>query len=145
RLRAHTGAARPALEGGAPKACEAGAYGNGSAAPVRGAAARRAPHALGFPARARWRVEELGDSERAEPGGRRAEDGRPDRGPPARLRGVRGRDSAGRVWRGNRRRLGPRLLAADRRSAAWPRFGQARLHAVRREAARALPSRADEA
>src|SRR4029434_278643 len=73
-----------------------GAYGNGSAAPVRGAAARRAPHALGFPARARWRVEGLGDSERAEPGGRRAEDGRPDRGPPARLRGGRGRDAGAR-------------------------------------------------
>ena len=101
RLRAHAGAARRRAKPARRKRAKS-ARAEVAAAPVRGAAARRAPHALGFPARARRRAEELGDSEGAEPRRGRAADGRADRGPPARIRGVRGRDPEGRVRRRNR-------------------------------------------
>ena len=63
-------------------------------------------------------------------------DGDPCRGPPARLRELRGHDPAAPVRRRHGDRLGPRHLGARGRSARRHGQGQARLSPARREAGR---------
>ena len=93
-----------------------GARGRGRAA-LRDPAPRRAAAALRPPARAGRRARELGGAERAAVPRRRAPPRRARRGPPARLRDVRGRDPGGPVRRGHGRDLGPRhVRARSRRS-----------------------------
>ena len=112
---------------------------------VRRPAARRAPHSLRFSARVRRRAEVLGRAEGAvaEPG--RQALGGPRRGPPRRLRQLRGRDPARQLRRGRRHRLGPRPVGRAERHRRRVRQGQAAVRAARPQAARQVDARQNEA
>ena len=84
------------------------------AADLRRPAPRRAPAPLRLPPRARRRARELGGPEGRSARARPARARRPRRGPPARLRDLRGRDPEGPVRRRHGRDLGPRHVRAGR-------------------------------
>ncbi len=88
---------------------------------VRRAQARRSTAALRPAARARRRAQELGGAQGTEPRPRRQAPRRARRGPPARVRRLRGRHPQGPVRRRHRHGLGPRPLVprrGDRRRPA---------------------------
>ena len=105
--------------------------------------ARRDPPALRLPPRARRHAEELGGAEGAEPRPGRQADGGACRGPPDRLRPLRGNDPEGAVRRGRGDRLGQRHLGAGRRPARRLPRRQAQVPPRRQEAARRLDAGAD--
>ena len=76
--------------------------------------ARRPPAALRLPPRDRRRARELGGDQGPEPRARREAPRGPRRGPPARLRRLRGHDRQGRLRRRRGHRLGPRPLGSPR-------------------------------
>ena len=100
------------------KTAEPAARPPGAAQQLRRAEARRAPPALRLPPRARRRAEELGGHQGPEPRSRREAAGRPCRGPPARLRRLRGHDPEGPVRRRHGHALGPRHAGSRRATRA---------------------------
>ena len=113
--------------------------------PLRHPAARRAPHALRFSARARWRVALVGRAEGPELVAEAPPACRAHGGSPARLRRLRGHHREGRVRGWRRLGLGSRHVAARGRRGGGDADRQAHVHARRREAARSLASRAHQA
>ena len=104
-------------------------------ADLRRAAPRCAPAPLRLPPRARRRPRELGGAEGDPARARAAPSRRPRRGPPARLRRLRGRDPGGSVRGRNGRDLGPGHVRAAR--------GEARRRADRPPPRRAAPGHLD--
>ncbi len=113
--------------------------------PVRHPQARRHPPALRPQAAVRRRPEELGGHPWPEPRSRRPAPGRPRRGPPPRLRRLRGHHPARRVRCRRRHHLGPRPLGAAGREPGRklpPRHAE--VPPRRREAPRRLDAGAAE-
>ena len=103
------------------------------AAPVRRPAPPRAPAALRPAVRDGRRAGQLGGAARPDAGPEGSADGGARRGPPAGVRGLRGRDPVGRVRRRRRDRLGPRHVGAvqGRRPGGRGRGGRAARRAAR--------------
>ena len=100
--------------------------------------ARRPSPPLGLPPGARGCALELGGAEGPVHGHARQAPRRPRRGPPARLRRVRGRDPGRQLRRRHRRAVGSRNLGATRRPSRRPPGRRDEVHPRRRPAARRL-------
>ena len=111
-----------------------GPQAQGQGRQLRRPEARRVAAALGLPARARRRPQELGGAQRPEPRPRREPPRHADRGPSARLRRLRRHHPQGRIWRRHGDAVGPGPL--DPRPAQGSeqdhRGGPPPLHARRR-------------
>ncbi len=113
--------------------------------PLRHPEARRHPAALRPAAGTRRRVQVLGGDPRPVARPARQAPGRRGRGPPARLRRLRGHHPQGPIWRRHRAALGPRLLgAAGHDGGAGPGLGRPEVHPGGRAPARQLGAGADQ-
>ncbi len=108
---------------------------------LRRAAPRRAAAPLRLPARARRRARELGRSEGRPARAGRAAPGRPRRGPPARVRDLRGRDPGGTVRRRHGRDLGSGHVRARRGEAGRRPHRPPRRRAARGASGRSFPAK----
>ena len=107
-------------------------------AELRRAEARGARAALRLPARARRRAAVVGGAEGAVARHPRQAARGARRGPPARVRRLRGHHPGRRVRRRHRDRVGPRHVGAGGRPACGAREGRPEVRPARREAPRAL-------
>ena len=107
---------------------------------LRGPEARRPPSALRRAPGDGRRAQELGGAQGPLAQGRGEAAGRARRGPPRRVRGLRGHHPRGQLRRRRRHRVGPRLVSAGEggRAGRAAAGGPARRRPVRHQAARPL-------
>src|SRR6184192_3797230 len=125
----------------------AGAFGLGrrcARAAVHRSPACRHPPPFRPAARDGRSIEIVGRAQRAVARPRRKAPRRPCRGPPHRVRRLRGAHSRGQLRRGRRDRVGPRRVGANRRSGGRIRKGKTALRAARLQAARRVDAREDQ-